>query len=71
MAEGDIPAETDDEICSADLTLSPQLSGECKDLLRKCLDIDPDTRISLASLINHPWLCNPKDCTGCSHGSST
>jgi len=33
-----------------------KISNNAKDFLRKCLDKNPDTRLSAGALLNHPWL---------------
>ncbi|KAJ3532123.1 hypothetical protein NMY22_g7873 [Coprinellus aureogranulatus] len=34
-------------------------SEDALDLMRKCLDPDPETRICIAEIKSHPWLCGP------------
>jgi len=56
MVCGDIPFETDDQICVADVRFRYRVSAECQDLIRQCLRVDTETRATLASIISHPWL---------------
>ena len=58
MLCGDVPYETDQQILDAELVWFPQLrlSQEAKDLVRMCLHLDPEQRISLEQLAVHPWL---------------
>lgn len=43
-----------------------QVSNDCKDLVRKMLDINPATRISLQEILGHPWylVALPSGCQG-------
>ena len=58
MLCGDVPYETDDQILAAQLAWFPQLniSPEAKHVVRMCLTPDPEQRISMQQLLNHPWL---------------
>jgi len=57
MLCGDVPYETDQQIMDAQLIWFPQLqlSQEAKHLISQCLNPNPDMRISLQQLVNHPW----------------
>ena len=59
---GDVPYETDQQILDAELVWFPQLklSPEAKQLVRRCLTVDPEQRISLQQLAAHPWLCSSR-----------
>jgi serine/threonine-protein kinase SRK2 len=35
--------------------LRPDLSPECRDLLTRMLDPDPDSRASMPDIMGHPW----------------
>ena len=59
MVCGDIPFESDEQICCAELRFRYRVSAECQDLVRQCLTVDTALRPSLASLASHPWLNNP------------
>ena len=58
MVFGDIPFETDKQICSLDPISFPEipLSTMCRDLICCCLKIDPDERIKLEEILKHPWI---------------
>lgn len=58
MLCGDVPYETDEQILDAQIFWFPQLniSAEAKHLVSMCLQRDPEKRISLNQLVNHPWL---------------
>ena len=56
MVCGDIPFETDDQICRADLRFRVRLSPECLDLIRQCLKVQSDQRPTLEAVARHPWL---------------
>merc|ERR1711872_141982 len=58
MLCGDVPFECDQEITQAKLTWFPQLrlSTEAMDLVQACLTINPENRINLKEIQNHPWL---------------
>ena len=58
MVNGDIPFEADSQIKRADVIFRPelQLSQECKDLIRQCLNPNQSERISLKSIADHPWI---------------
>ena len=60
MVCGDIPWETDDQICKAELVFRNTPRGSpsilCQQLIRECLRVRPGSRISLEDILNHPWL---------------
>ena len=58
MVCGDIPFETDDQIVRAHLTFSPELglSKDVIDLVRQCLKVSQNERITLTQLQQHPWV---------------
>ena len=58
MVCGDIPFEADNQILQARIRFRPQLklSSEVKDLILRCLTIDPQARLTLRELGGHPWL---------------
>jgi serine/threonine protein kinase len=56
MVQGDIPFEKDDQICSARVEFRRSVSESCQDLVRQCLRIRPQDRISLEAVLVHPWL---------------
>ncbi len=56
MVQGDIPFEKDDQICGARLEFRRSISDACQDLVRQCLRVRPQDRISLEAVLGHPWL---------------
>ena len=59
MVCGDIPFETDEQICRAELRFRTRLSAECQDLIRKCLQTEAGRRPSLEAVLKHAWLQMP------------
>merc|ERR1712123_177869 len=56
MVCGDIPFETDEEICSAELIFRNNVSETCQCLIRSCLRIMPRDRIEIGQVLSHPWM---------------
>lgn len=56
MVCGNIPFETDEQICSAKLRFRRKLSKECQDLIAQCLRIEATQRILLEDVLRHPWM---------------
>ena len=61
MVCGDIPFETDKQICSARLRFYGPISPECQDLVAQCLRIDPARRIELGEISRHAWMLAPDE----------
>jgi len=40
--------------------IDKKISAECKDVLHKCLEVDPQYRISTVDLLNHHWINDNK-----------
>merc|ERR1712158_291767 len=59
MVCGDVPFESDAQISRAHLTWFPQLklSEEVKSLITGCLKVNTEERLTLADVVDHPWLC--------------
>merc|ERR1712038_1186094 len=59
MVCGDVPFESDAQISRAHLTWFPQLklSEEVKSLITGCLKVSTEERLTLADVVDHPWLC--------------
>merc|ERR1712018_500491 len=57
MLCGDIPYTTDQEICSGKLMWPAQLSlsQSARDLIARCLTVEPSKRITLDSLLSHSF----------------
>jgi len=56
MVCGDIPFETDEEICNAELIFRNNVSETCQNLIRSCLRIRPRDRMEIQQILSHPWL---------------
>lgn len=58
MLYGDIPFQTDQEICSSELVWHSNIniSEEVKHLVTRCLDRNPSSRPSLEEVHQHPWI---------------
>ena len=56
MVCGDIPFETDEQICNANVTFRTRVSADCRDLIGSCLKISPSARIPLEKILSHPWM---------------
>lgn len=54
--EAENTAATYERIKQVDLKMPPYLSAEVKDLLKRLLHQDPNKRISLDDVIDHPWI---------------
>lgn len=64
MVMGDIPFETDDQICSARPSWKGRVSNvspECKDLVHQCLRLRPQDRPTLRQLLQHPWVVRKEE----------
>lgn len=47
---------------AAEYVLPKFLSSQCKDLMRKILNTDPETRYTVNEIRNHTWSLQVKDC---------
>ncbi|XP_059140495.1 serine/threonine-protein kinase pim-3-like isoform X2 [Physella acuta] len=56
LVNGDIPFEQDEQIKAAHLHYKADLSPACKDLIRKCLSVEPQHRPTLDQILSHPWM---------------
>ncbi|KAK0399583.1 hypothetical protein QR680_003121 [Steinernema hermaphroditum] len=56
MVSGDIPFHRDSDIICGGLRWRNQVSELCKDLIQKCLAYNPNERIQLHKIAEHPWL---------------
>ena len=60
MVCGDIPFHNDEQICKAEIRFQRELSEECQDLVKACLKICPQDRITLSKIMSHPWMAKSK-----------
>ena len=56
MASGDIPFETDVEICRAELFFHDGVSATLRHLIKSMLKVKPTHRLSLEEILEHPWM---------------
>lgn len=56
MIAGDIPFHRDYEICSGQIRWRREVPEQCKDLIHKCLELDPEKRPTLEEILTHPWM---------------
>jgi len=60
MLLGDIPFETDQQICAAQPSwgsrVASGLSQQAKHLISQCLKVKPQDRPKLQDILNHPWM---------------
>ena len=56
MVCGDIPFESDEQICTGKLEFRKHVSSSCQDLIRSCLEVQLEDRIDLAGIFQHPWM---------------
>jgi len=59
MVCGDIPFETDEDICGADPSFPSHVSSACRSLILSCLRLRPRDRLALESILSHPWVSPP------------
>ncbi|USW54424.1 Putative serine/threonine-protein kinase, active [Septoria linicola] len=52
----DTPVMTQRRIARCEMTVPPFVSAEAKDLIKRLLVLDPDKRISLEEVEQHPWI---------------
>ena len=69
MVCGDIPFETDEQICNANINFRTRVSADCRDLIQNCLKISPSARIPLEKILNHRWMTSNTASTGPSPSS--
>ena len=70
MVCGDIPFERDEDICRAELQWRRDVSTSCKNLIHACLTVNQDTRINLASILQHPWMLEEPALEGSPQGDN-
>lgn len=61
MVCGDIPFEKDEQICNAEVVFRKSINENCGDLIKQCLRIMPNDRVSLEDILNHSWMVNGED----------
>jgi len=53
---GDIPFEHDHQILKAEVTFKRRVSSEVRDLVKRCLALQPRDRPTLEEVMSHPWM---------------
>ena len=61
MVVGDVPWQDDDEIVTAKVKLPRDLSLDCRQLVRACLKVEEQQRITLTQIQSHRWLAAPDE----------
>lgn len=56
MVCGDIPFEDDEHIVKAKLKFPTNLSSSVRDLISRCLSVDPAKRPTLEDILSHKWM---------------
>lgn len=59
LTHGDIPFHTDTAILRARPRIRNSLSRECQHLILSCLKVCPSSRLSVDSILQHPWFNDP------------
>ena len=59
MVWGDVPFKTIDDICNAEVKFPIEISSNCKNIIRKCLNKNPNERASLLDIFD-----DLEDCIG-------
>jgi len=54
--DGDSQQEVFAKIKSGKFHMPKMLSSQCKDLIQKMIQVDPNKRISAKEAMNHPWI---------------
>eukprot|EP00092_Neocalanus_flemingeri_P034318 GFUD01037323.1.p1 GENE.GFUD01037323.1~~GFUD01037323.1.p1 ORF type:complete len:374 (+),score=49.69 GFUD01037323.1:204-1325(+) len=55
MINGDVPFQSDQDICKGDLRFRKHFSIAAKELIKECLQMDPADRLTLDEVSDHPW----------------
>ena len=56
MVCGNIPFEEDHQIVRAEPAFGGGQSAEVRDLIRRCLALQPEERLTLQQVMRHPWM---------------
>jgi len=55
MINGDVPFQSDQDICKGELRFRKHFSIAAKELIKECLQMDPADRLTLNEVSEHPW----------------
>lgn len=56
MVSGDIPFDEPDKILEASVEFKGNLSIDCRDLIKKCLNVQSSARPTLKEILDHQWM---------------
>ena len=52
----ELPFKDEEATCTEELKFSSELTSACQDLIKDCLQKQPDERIKMEEMLTHPWM---------------
>ena len=52
----ELPFKEEEATCTAELKFGSNLTSACQDLIRACLQKEPEKRMNLEEMLTHPWM---------------